>query len=403
MNTINITLKAFKPKHPSTIVIKPNEFYSKGLTEQNVWRYYDSVKDQLVDWYTSHGLGAMLFVYIDGTVVRRVGEILSASDFDKYNNGRTIEFHYNLGKNTNFLFIDLDPKEQFPFEEVKVVASELLSELKSMDNVKEVQANFSGHVGMHLYCFLKKAIDVDEGKEILRELLEEYLKEKDDSRLKIGIQKDPKGMRLDISTLHVKGGLRCPYSLNGKTGLVCMSVSDVLKFKKEDAVIGIKKESEDKALPIEEGYKGRYVIQRHFAKRAKEHFDFRLEVPEGNLEKYEEKRNFEITPEPEPAKVEVSNVLASWAIPKHKLPEKGERILAVRTEDHPVDYIDFEGNIPEGQYGAGKVEIYSKGTFEVKEITDKKVKFVLKDEKEEDLGTFSLIKTRKEQWMMVKS
>ena len=68
-------------------------------------------------------------------------------------------------------------------------------------------------------------------------------------------------------------------------------------------------------------------------------------------------------------RLEINGALKSWAVPKEPPTTKGIKRLAIEVEDHPLDYATFEGTIPEGNYGAGKVEIWDNGTFELLEQT----------------------------------
>lgn len=131
-----------------------------------------------------------------------------------------------------------------------------------------------------------------------------------------------------------------------------------------------------------------FVIQDHYA--SNHHWDLRFEA-EGEVDTYLGMRGD--TPEP---KDRGEKVLRSFAVPKHRLPAKGERLLAVPTEDHPWGYKDFEGVIPDG-YGAGEVKLIHSDYIEVSRFEQDKISFHY------DGGKFAMFQLKgKEQWLITR-
>jgi bifunctional non-homologous end joining protein LigD len=125
-----------------------------------------------------------------------------------------------------------------------------------------------------------------------------------------------------------------------------------------------------------------FVVQKHRATRL--HYDFRLAI---------------------------DGTLKSWAVPKGPSQSHADKRLAVQTEDHPLDYANFEGKIPEGNYGAGTVMVWDRGTFHLegnldalKQLEKGEIKFSLNGEKLR--GSFVLVKLKQSEkgneWLMIK-
>lgn len=122
---------------------------------------------------------------------------------------------------------------------------------------------------------------------------------------------------------------------------------------------------------VKKSEKTRFVIQEHHASHL--HYDFRLEM---------------------------GGVLKSFAVPKNLAPTIGEKRLGVQTEDHPVDYIEFEGVIPEGNYGAGTVKIWDSGEYRLLEKTSRSYKIELKGKKIK--GPYQLFNFKEKNWFIFK-
>ena len=146
-------------------------------------------------------------------------------------------------------------------------------------------------------------------------------------------------------------------------------------------------ETPEPAGRVRQGSRSRmFVVQKHDASRL--HYDFRLAV---------------------------NGALASWAVPKGPSMNPADKRLAVRTEDHPLEYAKFEGVIPPGQYGAGTVMVWDLGKYEPLEnrpleeqLADGKIGIVLQGEKLR--GGFTLVQiekrsmnsSRRDQWLLIK-
>lgn len=134
-------------------------------------------------------------------------------------------------------------------------------------------------------------------------------------------------------------------------------------FKKTNEPVGKVKKS---------GKKLKFCVQHHLAK--KDHFDLRLEH---------------------------NGVLYSWAIPKHLSYNKKDKRLAIKVEDHPLSYINYEGIIPTGSYGAGLVMLFDYGYYQVIKWTKKKIKIILFGKRLK--GMWSLTNINNNNWIIIKN
>lgn len=151
------------------------------------------------------------------------------------------------------------------------------------------------------------------------------------------------------------------------------------------------------------------------------------QIRQNSLDDYVLRRDFDVTPEPRgevkedeglafvvqehhatrlhhDLRLEKSGILKSWAVPKGFPERSGDKRLAVQTEDHPLDYANFEGVIPAGQYGAGTVKIWDRGSYEPKVWDEDKIEFYLNGERLR--GKYVLARSKKagrNEWLLLKA
>lgn len=114
-----------------------------------------------------------------------------------------------------------------------------------------------------------------------------------------------------------------------------------------------------------------FVVQEHHARTL--HWDFRLEM---------------------------DGVLKSWAVPKGPPVKPGVRRLAIQVDDHDMEYADFEGTIEEGEYGAGRVIIWDRGTYRLWKREEGLIDFTLEGNRLK--GNYALVRWKGRQWLLIK-
>jgi len=291
----------------------------------------------------------------------------------------------------------------------------------------------------------KPRLSIDLIKDWAKALLTKELINSDlnsDQKLTLGITKKDDMMRIDLSINKNKGVVRVPNSINPSTGLITLplDLKQLKDFKPKDAKMeNLIKDSKSNLIStlltyaklklaagkkdffsrLKKGYEGKIEIQHHLSigtggkeikfkgkTYAREHFDFRLEVPGGDLSLFYFKNSM---PEDADIKEKRQKVMdmpdnklhpehsyVSFAIPKAKLPENpGDKISMIRVEDHPFEYSKSEllndyWEIPENYYGGGIQANISRGTFKVLSVDNKRVVIFLNTE-DQYKGAYSIV------------
>lgn len=329
--------------------------------------------------------------------------------------------------NPDYMVFDLDPPEGYDFRKLVPLAFALKEHVEGFGYTPFVKT--TGGKGMHICCPLEPLHDFsavfEAAQAIARPFVEKFPKE-----TTLHIKKEARKGRvlIDIYRIRTMQSIVSPYSLRGRAGApVSMplrweeleNVSDPSVFNIHNAV--------DKVLSDGDAWEGMdaYATEIHTHRKAKKEpkklpSSRKHKSPE-QLEAYARKRDFEKTPEPAgkieagsnnrfvvhrhsashlhyDLRLERDGVLKSWAVPKGLPPRPGVKRLAVQTEDHPIEYLTFDGTIPKGQYGAGEMWIYAQGKYQI--TKEKKDGFYFRLNSKELTGEYRMHKMKDKDFLL---
>lgn len=345
----------------------------------------------------------------------------------------SLELHQLHSRKPNFdcpdyMVFDLDPPEGYDFTQLLPIAFDLKAHIETYGYTPFVKT--TGGKGIHICCPIEPQWDFHTVFEAAQDIATPFV-ERNPARVTLHIKKDARKGRVLVDIFRIRSGqsIVSPYSLRGRNGA---PVSMPLRWEelgelKTPSVFNIrnaigKVEADGDAW---EGFEA-YAVALHTKRATRVARPRKLpgsqkhKSPE-QLEAYAKKRDFERTPEPEGKVLEASGnqfvihrhhasrlhydlrlekdgVLKSWAVPKGLPPHPGVKRLAVQTEDHPMEYLAFDGKIPKGQYGAGEMWVYATGKYHI--TKDKKDGFYFRLSSTALSGEYRIHKTKEKEWLL---
>lgn len=326
----------------------------------------------------------------------------------------------------DYMVFDLDPPDDSDFGAVKKIALSLKTHVEQFGYNPFVKT--SGKKGLHLFLPLTVKAGMNEVYEASKLMAQDFVDQHEGITLQIKKKARKGRMLIDIYRNRTHQTIVSPYSLRAVLGApVSMpihweelpDIATASDFTLPKALKRLEQKGDvwekirDYATPL---HTDDSPVQSSKELPASPHH----KSPE-QLNEYRKKRDFSKTSEPDSdgpmgegnrfvvqrhhasrlhydLRLERDGVLRSWAVPKGLPPHPGVKRLAVETEDHPLEYLDFEGEIPKGEYGGGKMWIYARGRYEMTKEKEGGLHFRL--ESDALRGAFRMYRTEKNQWLI---
>jgi DNA ligase D-like protein (predicted ligase)/DNA ligase D-like protein (predicted polymerase)/DNA ligase D-like protein (predicted 3'-phosphoesterase) len=328
----------------------------------------------------------------------------------------------------DYMVFDLDPPEGYDFTAVVGIALELRTYLESFGYTPFVKT--TGGKGVHVCCPIEQKWDFHTVFLAAEDLAKPFVEQRSNS-LTLQIRKDARKGRVLVDIFRIRSGqsIVSPYSLRGRKGApVSMPLTwDELSLLKAPVEHNIRT-AVQKVMDDGDAWEGfdAFAVDLHTHRnksvtKTRDLPPSRKRKTPGQLETYAKKRDFDRTPEPAAhvideagnnfvvhrhhasrlhydLRLEQDGVLKSWAVPKGLPPHPGVKRLAVQTEDHPREYLTFDGRIPKGQYGAGDMWIYALGKYQI--TKEKKDGFYFRLSSREITGEYRIYQIKPKEWLL---
>jgi bifunctional non-homologous end joining protein LigD len=396
--------------------------YPDGIHGENF--YQKNRPDWSPDWIEFITLGTEKKDYIIATEPASLAWLANLA---------SLELHQMHCRKPNFekpdyMVFDLDPPEGFNFTDVIGIANDLKEHIETFGYTTFVKT--TGGKGVHLVVPLEPLQDFnivfDAASLVAKPFVEKFNK-----TTTLHIKKEARKGRVLIDIYRNRNGqsIVSPYSLRGRVGApVSMPItwSDLQKVKSPvefniQTVPDLIKRNGDAWEGIDAYAAELHTHRKKIASVKKLKTSKHHKSPE-QLESYEAKRDFKKTPEPAGTlklgmgngfvvnrhhashihydlRLEKDGVLKSWAVPKGLPPRAGIKRLAVQTEDHPMEYLNFEGTIPKGQYGGGDMWVFFQGRYEITKLK-KDGSFYFKLNSKLHTGEYRMYQIKPKEWLM---
>lgn len=328
----------------------------------------------------------------------------------------------------DYMVFDLDPPEDYDFKNLIPIALDLKEHIEGYGYNTFVKT--TGGKGLHIIVPLESQWDFSTVFDASSLVAKPFV-ERNNKSTTLHIKKEARQGRVLIDIYRNRSGqsIISPYSLRGRIGVpVSMpllweeleSIESSKEFTIQSAVQKIRQDGD--AWEGIGAFKVALHTHRKKTTKAKPLPVSPHRKTAEQLKSYKGKRNFGKTPEPTgeilpgdgnafvvhrhhatnihyDLRLEQDGVLRSWAVPKGLPPYAGLKRLAVQTEDHPLEYLNFEGTIPKGQYGGGDMWIYAQGRYEITKLK-KDGGFYFKLNSKAITGEYRMYKIKEKEWLM---